>query len=163
TVIVTTGDDVFGGGGTFAGLGVWRTTDDGAHWTRAQGVPGDTNSYKVAVDPTKPNVVYAATGAGLFRSSDDGATFTNVKLPVGDAVPGDPSTSCTGAPTWKEGCYLANQVTDVVVEAPGGTSNETGSKVLAAVGWRAGDKTNTSQNLPSYVESPGNGLYVSDD
>ena len=30
TVIVSTGDNVFGGGGTFAGLGVFRTTDGGA-------------------------------------------------------------------------------------------------------------------------------------
>ena len=159
TVIAVTGDDVFGGGGTFAGLGVWRTTDDGAHWTQATGVPSGVNGYKIAVDPANANVVYAATGAGLFRSTDDGATFTNVNLPVGSSASG---VDCTGALPTKVGCYLANQVTDVVVQQPGGTGTA-GHKVVAAVGWRAGDKTNTAVGIGTYKESPGNGLYSSTD
>ena len=70
--------------------------------------------------------------------------------------------NCTGALPTVEGCYLANMVTDVVVRAPGGVgANKTGGAVVAAVGWRAGNKTNKSAKYPSYVESPGNGIYTS--
>ncbi|GAC1330900.1 MAG: hypothetical protein NVSMB17_08560 [Candidatus Dormibacteria bacterium] len=160
TVIVTTGNDVFGGGTTFAGLGVFYTTDLGKTWTRASGVPDDIISFKIAVDPGNPNIVYAATGAGLFRSTDIGHSFVNVPLPVSPAgaVP-----NCNGAPTTKEGCYLANMVTDVIVRAPGGTgTDKTGGAVIAAVGWRAGNKTNVSKSYPNgYIEAPGDGLYYS--
>jgi hypothetical protein len=70
--------------------------------------------------------------------------------------------NCTGALPTVEGCYLANMVTDVVVRAPGGVgANKQGGAVVAAVGWRAGNKTNKSAKYASYVESPGNGIYTS--
>jgi photosystem II stability/assembly factor-like uncharacterized protein len=163
TIIVSTGDNVFGGGGTFSGLGVYRTTDDGKTWQHATGVPGGIITFKIKVDPSNPQVVYAATGAGLYRSTDAGATFANVDLPTGQGVAsGQPD--CTGKGPDVEGCYLANMVTDVVVRAPGGSTNATGGAVTAVVGWRAGDKTSQpSQHYPSgYVESPNNGIYTSD-
>jgi hypothetical protein len=159
TLIVLTGNDVFGGGTTFSGLGAYRSTDLGKTWTKASGIPNGVNSFQVAVDPTNANIVYAATGAGLFQSTDAGKSYRNVKLPVSPAgsVP-----NCTGALPTVEGCYLANMVTDVVVRAPGGVgANKKGGAVIAAVGWRAGNKTNKSRLYPSYVESPGNGIYRS--
>ena len=163
TLIVTTGNDVFGGGTTFAGLGVYRTLDLGRTWQKATGVPDDVISFKIAVDPVNPDIVYAATGAGLFRSTDDAQSFVNVNLPVSPngAVP-----NCNGAPTTKEGCYLANLVTDVVIRPPGGVNASGAGTVVAAVGWRAGSKRNVSKTYPGptgYVESPGNGLYTSPD
>ena len=159
-IVVSTGDDVFGGGGTFAGVGVWRTTDDGRTWTRADGPPSGVISFKVAVDPTDPFVVYAATGAGLFRSSDAGRRFVNVDLPTDGGVPaGQPH--CQGAAPTVEGCFLANMVTDVVVQSPD-SFGHAGGAVVAAVGWRAGTKTNTSQSYPGgYLESPNNGIFTS--
>jgi hypothetical protein len=159
TVLVTTGNDVFGGGTTFTGVGAYRSTDGGGTWQKSTGIPDGVNSFQVAVDPSNPNIVYAATGAGLFRSTDDGKTYQNVRLPVS---PAGSLPNCTGALPTVEGCYLANMVTDVVVRAPGGVgANKTGGAVIAAVGWRAGNKTNKSKTYASYVESPGNGLYSS--
>ncbi len=169
TVIVLTGNDVFGGGNNYAGLGAYRTTDLGRTWQKSSGIPDNVISVEVQVDPTNPNLVYAATGAGLFRSEDAGATFTNVRLPVSEGVAaGQPD--CTGAPPEKEGCFLANMVTDVVVtpadnEATAdGSNGARGGSVVAAVGWRASDKTSPpSKGFPEgYVESPGNGVYRSD-
>ena len=51
--IVLTGDNAFGGD-SIAGLGVYRTTDLGAHWTHAAGVPDGVLGFKLAVDPTHP-------------------------------------------------------------------------------------------------------------
>jgi photosystem II stability/assembly factor-like uncharacterized protein len=169
TIVVTTGDNVFGGGGTFAGMGAFRSTDGGRTWQQSTGIPDNVISFKVAVDPSDPMVVYAATGAGLFRSPDAGATFQNVALPVSaSAAPGQPD--CTGAPPTKEGCFLANMVTDVIVAPADNATTPDGSPaakpgaVVAAVGWRAADKQSPpSKSYPDgYVESPGNGIYRSD-
>jgi hypothetical protein len=147
TVIALTGDDVFGGGSTYSGLGLYRTTDGGGTWTKSAGVPDAALGFRVKVDPSDSDIVYAATGRGLYRSTDAGATFTNVKLPTGTCA-GDTSTPS---------CYLANMVTDVVIQAPGGTTKAKGGAVVAAVGWRAGNK----QNVGGFTESPNNGVYVS--
>jgi hypothetical protein len=152
TLVVLTGDNAFGGD-SIAGLGVYRTNDLGAHWTHATGVPDGVLGFKVAADATHPGVVYAATGAGLFRSTDAGLSFTNVVLPTGD---------CAGKPVTTKDCFLANMVTDVVVQGPANTqttgANAAPGAVLAAVGWRAGQKPNADGSL----QSPNNGIYESD-
>ena len=159
TLLVTTGNDVFGGGTTFAGVGAFRSTDDGRTWVKARGIPDGVNSFQVAVDPVNPRVAYAATGAGLFRTDDAGVSYANVKLPVS---PAGTTPNCTGALPTVEGCFLANVVTDVVVRTPGGVgADKTGGAVIAAVGWRAGAKHNTSKSYSDYVEAPGNGIYAS--
>jgi hypothetical protein len=148
TVLALTGDDVFGGGSTYSGLGVYRSTDGGTTWAKSAGVPDASLGFRLKVDPDDPDLVYAATGRGLFRSTDGGATFANVKLPTG---------RCAGDTTTPS-CYLANMVTDVAIQAPGGTNRAAGGAVVAAVGWRAGNK----QNVGGFTESPANGIYVSD-
>lgn len=149
TLIVLTGDNAFGGD-TYAGQGVYRTTDGGAHWQHADGVPDGVLGFRIAVDPTNPSRVYAATGGGLYRSTDAGASFTNVNLPTGN---------CSGRPTTAKDCFLANMVTDVVVQGPANSQSSGGAPgaVMAAVGWRAGTKPNADGSL----QSPNNGIYVS--
>ena len=138
TVLALTGDSVFGGGSTYAGAGLFRSSDLGKTWRRATGVPAGVIAFKVAVDPTNTNRVYAATGAGLFRSTDAGGSFTNVDLPTGCTDSSDPH------------CFLANMVTDVAIQQSTGA-------VTAAVGWRAGNKTSPG----GWPESPKNGIYRS--
>jgi photosystem II stability/assembly factor-like uncharacterized protein len=147
TLIAVTGDNAFGGN-TYGGLGVYRSTNGGRTWTRSHGVPGGLQGFKAAVDPTNPNVIYAATGGGLFRSSDAGRTFHNVNLPIGGR--------CEGTTFRKRGCFFANVVTDVVVEAPDDFGNK-GGTVLAAIGWRDGAR----KNFDGTPEAPRNGLYRS--
>ncbi len=71
---------VSGGGrctnGTSSGSGVYRSTNDGATWTRTltTGV-----SMDVRFDPADPLVAYAAiNGKGIFKSLDGGITWSNV-------------------------------------------------------------------------------------
>jgi hypothetical protein len=145
TVIAATGDNAFGAY-TYGGVGIYTSTDNGRKWVRARGIPNGALSFRVAVDPTNPNVVYAATGLGLYRSSDGARSFVNVALPTG---------RCAGN-SLQADCFLANVVTDVVVQAPDHFGHG-GGAVLAAVGWRAGAHPNQSGS----PESPSNGLYAS--
>ena len=147
TIIAVSGDSGFGGS-SFSGAGAFRSNDGGKTWTKSAGVPDGLLGFKVAVDPTNPSEIYLGTGGGLFRSTDAGRSYVNVKLPT--------SPECAGEHD-KNGCRLANMVTDVAVQAPD-TYGNAGGKVLAAVGWRAG----TKQNADGTVQSPGNGLYLSD-
>jgi photosystem II stability/assembly factor-like uncharacterized protein len=161
TLLVLTGDRAFGGD-TYAGLGVYRSTDEGKTWKHSSGVPDGLLGFRIVVDPNNPKLVYAATGGGLYRSADGGASFVNVNLPTGKNHPAG-TPDCSGqAPTVKD-CFLANMVTDVVVQGPAnantkGDVNAKPGAVLAAVGWRAG----TKKNADNSVQSPGNGVYRSD-
>ena len=152
TLIALTGEHT-AGGNTYTGVGAYWSTDLGATWTRATGVPDGALGSKVKVDASNPNIVYAASGKGLYRSTDAGRNFTNVALPVSDDCAGNIENPK---------CLFANVVTDVIVKVPGGSTNEVcdaaGCPVIAAVGYRAG-------SLPyadGTPQSPGNGLYRSD-
>lgn len=158
-LLVVTGDGSFGGITGFPGVGAWYTDDIGdvppeqIHWEQAAGVPVDALGFKVAVDQSAPNKVYVATSKGLFRSTDGGSTFTNANLPTG---------ACAGVVDTQNRpeCQLANVVTDVVVQAPGGrTGVPSEPKVAAAVGWRGGNW----ENPDGTVQSEGNGIYLSTD
>ena len=147
TVLVLTGEHTFGFG-AFLGLGAWYSRDLGTTWHQASGVPDGALAFALAVDPSRPRVVYAATGRGLRRSTDAGRTYTDVALPTG---------RCAGRYGIRR-CNLANFVTDVVVQTPGGTAHSPGGAVVAAVGWRGG----RHKNPDGTVQSPANGIYRSE-
>ncbi|HET9370847.1 MAG TPA: hypothetical protein VFO19_11390 [Vicinamibacterales bacterium] len=82
--------------------GLYRTTDGGRTWTAVLQVNADTGVVDVAMDPSDPNVLYAATyqrrrtaygfhgggpGSGLYKSTDGGSTWRTITgsgLPEGD-------------------------------------------------------------------------------
>jgi hypothetical protein len=149
TLVLASGEPT-AGGNNFAGLGAFWSNDLGVSWHQSTGVPDGAMGFKVAVDLAKPATVYVATSLGLFRSTDAGRTFANAKLPTG---------ACAGRTDFGK-CEFANWVTDVVVKAPGGATKEAGGQVLAAVGYRAGNRTFAGD--PSTPHSAANGLYRSD-
>ncbi|MFU8852291.1 hypothetical protein ACNAW0_15085 [Micromonospora sp. SL1-18] len=152
TLVALTGEPTFGSA-AYTGIGAYYSIDGGTTWSRASGVPDGALGFRVAVDPADPSKVYAATQLGLFVSTDGGKTYANAKLPTGQCA-GVTDVSANGAPT----CALANVVTDVVVVAPGGVGTKTtAGTVLAAVGWRGGNR----KNADGSVQSPNNGLYRS--
>jgi len=150
TVIDGTGDSGYG----FLGLGVYWSSDDGRNWHLAAGVPDDAITFKLAVDPTNADIVYAATSKGLFRSTDAAASFVNVKLPTGKTSAKGPD--CAGNTTAYQ-CVYNNWVTDVAVRAAG--SGGKGGQVLAAVGWFRG----FHPTVKGWNNAVGNGLYRSND
>ena len=149
TLIAGTGDPAFGGS-SFSGLGFFWSSNDGATWNRAS-VPGNTDvgtiTFRIRVDPSVADgsVLYGATGKGLYRSTDYGRSWTDVMLP----------TTCTSKTD--ELCFFANIVSDVVVR-PNDKDGTGGGKVLAAVGWRAGEKL----NQVGKPQAPQDGIYESD-
>jgi hypothetical protein len=145
TLIVATGDMAFSN--DYAGVGTYWSDNDGKTWHKSRGAPAGALSFRVATDPTNPNIVYTATGFGLYRSTDAGRSFTNVDLPTG---------ACHGNSHLKN-CFFANVVTDVAVQ-PTDKLGHKGGAVVAAVGWRDGAR----KNLAGAPEAPGNGLYRSD-
>jgi photosystem II stability/assembly factor-like uncharacterized protein len=65
-----------------------KSTDGGTTWSdvRPPGLPS-LDIHGFAVDPTKPQRLYAAVaGKGLYRSADGGRSFTRVSAEVGGAV-----------------------------------------------------------------------------
>ena len=147
TVLAVSGDGTYGAGG-YTGFGAFYSTDLGATWSKATGIPNGALGFAIEADPQTPSKVYAATSLGLYRSTDGGRSYVNVELPTGP---------CAGV----EGggnCQLANMVTDVVVRGPGGVNGSVpAGTVVAAVGWRAG----TRKSSDGTVQSPGNGIYRS--
>lgn len=151
TILALTGDNSFGQY-NWSGIGLYYSTDEGAHWVHASGIPDGALGFKVAVDPGTPTTVYAATGIGLFRSIDAGQTWANVDLPTVD-------TTCWTVPTaYTEKCALATVVTDVAVRGADKFGHPDGA-VVAAVGWRAGN----AKSADGTVQAPSNGLYESPD
>jgi hypothetical protein len=57
--------------------GLFRSTNGGQTWTRANGLSGAVRS--IAVDPRNPATVYAAAGVDLYKSTDRGVTWTSIR------------------------------------------------------------------------------------
>jgi len=118
---------------SYAGTGVYRTSNDGATWTRVGDDASGNNPlvshtvYRLAFDAA--GVAYAATDNGLFRRSGGGWAEVLAPGGVSDTSPYD------------------NHVTDVAVQPGSG-----GSVVIAAVGWRGPGNT---QNNGFYQSTDG--------
>lgn len=68
----------FGNLGGVDGSGIFKTMDRGATWTQLASTAYDPAFRwvnRMAVDPSDPSVLVAATNRGLFRSSDGGSTW----------------------------------------------------------------------------------------
>ena len=98
---------------SYAGTGVYRSTDHGATFQRVGGsaVVGRT-SFRIAFDPAGD--AYDATDNGLFRMAAGTSTWTEVLDPAG----------ATDFPPYDQ------QVTDVTVVPGSG-----GAQVIAVIGW----------------------------
>jgi photosystem II stability/assembly factor-like uncharacterized protein len=90
TLYVGTGEaNPSGGGLTYFGDGMYKSSDGGQSWTHI-GLDDSAAIGRVAVDPTNPSVAYAAASGsisrtvgqrGLYKTTDGGTTWTQVLAP----------------------------------------------------------------------------------
>ncbi len=81
---------------SYAGSGlIFTSTNGGANWHGANAGPAIVDVHSLAVDPAKPDVLYALAGLdGVFKSADRGANWTTLTaLPI----PTDPSGPIPGS------------------------------------------------------------------
>ena len=104
TIYVGTGE-ANGSGDSEAGLGLYRTTDDGAHWSLVPGSFAVANNRAIAwiaIEPGNANHILIGTRSGTRGESSNGG---NVATPpasspaVGVYVSTDGGTNFTAAPT----------------------------------------------------------------
>ena len=118
---------------SYAGTGVYRSTDDGASYQRVGDTSPDSNPISgrtvFRVEFAPDGTAYAATDNGLFRMAPRSNTWTEVLAPA----------------TTSSQPYYYNQATSVAIVPGTG-----GQDVIAAVAWRAAD-------------APTNGFYASTD
>ncbi|MFH1279389.1 MAG: FlgD immunoglobulin-like domain containing protein [Candidatus Eisenbacteria bacterium] len=101
--------------GTNPERGVYRTLNGGSTWDRVLFVNDSTSAVDIAIDPAKPDTVFAAMwervrgltyrrsrgpGSGLYRSHDGGDTWMKLTggLPTGDKVGRIGVSVCAGSP-----------------------------------------------------------------
>ena len=86
---------------------LFATRDGGLTWRVLDGFPRAT-AYSLAIDPSRPSTLYAATSAGLYKSSDSGATwaqiFPEAKAALQIAI--DPRTPSTLYVTYGDPSYI---------------------------------------------------------
>ncbi|HEX7185597.1 MAG TPA: hypothetical protein VF756_27480 [Thermoanaerobaculia bacterium] len=90
--------------------GLLKSLDRGDTWTRADaGLPEETASYDLAIDPAEPGGLYLATSQGVFKSSDGGASWSRASdgLPEEEALAlaVDPRTPSTLYALLRKGVY----------------------------------------------------------
>ena len=69
--------------GSYRGLGIYKTSDAGATWTRLPNTNTADFYYinDLVISPTTPQRIYAATSTGVWRSDDAGQTWSRVHNP----------------------------------------------------------------------------------
>ena len=77
------------------GIGVYKTTDGGQHWTQINGTMGNVTVGALIMHPTDRSILYAATSGGIYKTVNAGATWTGVLNPGNfkdiQFKPGDPT------------------------------------------------------------------------
>src|SRR5262249_10517123 len=65
---------------TIPGAGIFKTTNGGTTWQRLDATANSSFRYvgRLAIDPSNPQRIYAATNATVLPTQDGGATWSNV-------------------------------------------------------------------------------------
>ncbi|MBV9788130.1 MAG: exo-alpha-sialidase, partial [Chloroflexi bacterium] len=108
--------------------GLYKSTDGGKTWSfihngsvNAAACTGDNTEYnngtvcsprgprRVALDPSDPNTVYAASfGRGVWRSNDAGATWAQIKAPLNTIATDRAEFAVTKLPNGKTRMYVGD-------------------------------------------------------
>jgi photosystem II stability/assembly factor-like uncharacterized protein len=77
TIYAATGEDTPNYGPSYGGVGIYKSTDDGANWTRkSDAATLGARCSRIVLHPANPDVVYLASETGVHKSTDGGDTWT---------------------------------------------------------------------------------------
>ena len=80
TIFILTGD---GDGGSSRSAGVWKTTNGGTTWSPTglsiNSATSSVDGYKLLMDPSNSNIMYAVMTNGLHKTIDGGVSWSIVK------------------------------------------------------------------------------------
>jgi len=151
--------------------GLYKTTDGGKTWTNTKFIDENTGFTDVAIDPSNPRILYAASyqrrrtpwgfngggpGSGLWKTTDAGATWTKL---TGNGLPVNPIIGRIGLDIARS--RPATIYATMEVGASGGTGagvNDDGT--LVPPGQRGGGGRGQPQPPPDPNKS---GVWRSDD
>ena len=74
----------------FAGAddGIYRSSDGGQSFTRLESPMNSREVWKIAADPTNPNIIFAGTRpASLYRSNDGGHSWRQLTVEMAEECP----------------------------------------------------------------------------
>lgn len=133
------------GNSSFWGQGIFKSTDNGATFTRLASTWDDNNTtlqntwkavFRIAVDPNNPNRIYAATQRGLQMSDDAGQSWIN--------------------PVKINNTAQQAQATDVKVNSNGGVIASVGDKCFTSA--NGNDNTYSLKSGSGSTQLPSGGI-----
>jgi photosystem II stability/assembly factor-like uncharacterized protein len=107
TIYAATGEDTPGYGPSYGGVGIYKSTDDGANWVKKSD-PWELGDRctRLQLHPMDPEVVYLASDAGVHKSSDGGDTWeTKLDGHISDVVIAHDQPETLYAAVWNDGIY----------------------------------------------------------
>ena len=155
--------------------GLYKTTDGGQTWTNTKFIDEDTGFTDVVIDPSNPNVLYAASyqrrrvpwgfngggpGSGIWKTTDAGKTWTKFS---GNGLPANPVIGRIGldiARSRPQTIYAS-----IEVGPSGGTGagvNDDGTLVDPTAGGRGGGGFGRGQASPP-PDPNKSGIWRTDD
>jgi len=123
--------------------GIYRSTDGGATWTKVLFKDANTGGSQVAIDPTNPDVVYAALWEATLGPWEDGNSYEGTK--------GGLFKSTDGGVTWKQ---LTRGLPENVVHIQVALSASDEKRLYVTL---------ATTHESGYASAAGLGVYRSDD
>ncbi len=127
-VIYVGGGEVTVRGNVSSGYGMWKTTDAGQTW-HFLGLPNSRHIPRIAIDPSNPDIVYAAVLGDLYKPTSERGVYKSIN----------------GGKTWKKVLFSNDQAGAVELQM-----DPTNPRVLYAATWRV-------QRTPYSLSSGGSG------
>ena len=94
--------------GAITGNGLWKSTDAGGTWFRANnGMPDDATVSVILIHPAQSSVLLAGTEQGIYRSTDGGAVWNQITDGTSRDMEYDPSAPDVVYAGTEDGLFLS--------------------------------------------------------
>ncbi len=106
TIYTATGEDTPKLGGSYGGVGIYKSTDEGSTWVLKSDGSVGTLCTRIIVHPANPNIVYLASELGVYKTIDGGGVWKRVLSGhASDLVMAHDRPDILYAGLWNDGLY----------------------------------------------------------